>query len=148
MIEPPRLLRGTGWDSGSAQLLILVAMQNPGVDVLCSAPLDRLNEMCGEVLGAIDETVTVLDRSNVKVVQLANMSRIIFRTPRRDGAGARGINPVAVWLDGVDRFGETEAVESVNRAKPIRLIGGEYCSWCGARVAEFGHDDYCPNPTG
>lgn len=23
---------------------------------------------------------------------------------------------------------------------------GPYCTWCGARVAEFGHDDYCPRP--
>lgn len=116
----PVIVRGTGADSGSAELAVIVALQQPA-EVLCSAPADRLGEMLAEVLTVLAAAGAEHDmRSHAGVTQLrfVNGSRIVFRTPRRDGAGVRGINPHLVWLDQADTRAETEAVEQVRRSPP------------------------------
>jgi hypothetical protein len=115
----PPIVRGSARDSGSAQLAVLVALQKPGTEVLCSAPELRLTEMLDEVIAAVETTgvdAVVTREDGRRWIVLENHSRIMFRQPRRDGKGARGINASLIWLDQADRYAEIEAVEQVKRA--------------------------------
>jgi hypothetical protein len=99
-VPVPLILRGANLDSGSAQLVVIIALQQPGTEVLCSAPQERLRDMIDEVFplvaacGAQHEV-----RSNDTATQIVfgNGSRILFRTPRRDGAGVRCANGRIGW---------------------------------------------------